>query len=263
MQFIKKDGITLAYEDINPGFPPMLLLHGWGCDHTSLAPQAKFFSKTHRIVSVDLRGHGGSDAPDQEYTMSVFADDLVWLCEKLELIKPIVIGHSMGGNVALEFAARYPEVPSSIVLISSYIFRPQEALNMTKTLSEGLKGSDHVTTYRNALATIFSPADEDIKEHFLASHPRAPQHVLISALANQSTQYDPTSAAMGCHVPVAYITDSTTAKASQSDLALFQKLTPQLMLGQTVGSGHFPQLIVPDQINAMLARFVALHSGLR
>ena len=109
MQLIRKDGIALAYEDSNSDRPPMLLVHGWGCDHTSLAAQAMFFSKSHRVVYLDLRGHGKSDAPDQDYTMAIFADDLAWLCERLRLIKPVVIGHSMGGSIALELAARYPD----------------------------------------------------------------------------------------------------------------------------------------------------------
>jgi pimeloyl-ACP methyl ester carboxylesterase len=100
MQLIKKEGVTLAYQDINPGSPPMLFAHGWGCDHTALAPQAEFFRRSHRVVSVDLRGHGKSDAPHQDYMMAAFADDLAWLCTELALTKPIVVGHSMGGNVA-------------------------------------------------------------------------------------------------------------------------------------------------------------------
>jgi hypothetical protein len=90
MQLIKKEGVTLAYQDINPGSPPMLFVHGWGCDHTAFAPQAEFFRRSHRVVSVDLRGHGKSDAPHQDYTMAAFADDLAWLCTELALTKPIV-----------------------------------------------------------------------------------------------------------------------------------------------------------------------------
>jgi pimeloyl-ACP methyl ester carboxylesterase len=129
MQMIKKEGVTLAYQDMSRGSPPMLFVHGWGCDHTAFAPQAEFFSRSRRVISVDLRGHGQSDAPDQDYTMAAFADDLAWLCTELALTKPMVVGHSMGGNVALELAARYPEIPASIVLIDSAILPPQSMLN--------------------------------------------------------------------------------------------------------------------------------------
>jgi pimeloyl-ACP methyl ester carboxylesterase len=237
----------------------MVLVHGWGCDHTALAAQAEFFSKSHRVVSVDLSGHGKSDAPDQEYTMAVFADDLAWLCERLGLIKPIMVGHSMGGNIALELAARHPHVPGSIVLPNAVVFMPQAIVDMQKMVLDSISGSDYVAAYRESISRMFILTDDvSKKEHFLASHPKAPQHVLTSAFANHITQYDGTSAATGCRVPVAHIGDVTTA-ASHSDLIRFQQLTPQLSLGLTLGSGHFAPFIVPDQINSMLARFVALH----
>jgi pimeloyl-ACP methyl ester carboxylesterase len=179
MQLIEKDGVTLAYEDINPGFPPMVLVHGWGCDHTSLAAQADFFSKSHRVVSVDLRGHGKSDAPDQDYTMAIFAHDLARICERLGLIKPIVVGHSMGGSIVLELAARHPQVPGSIVLLNSFVFMPQAILDMQKMVLDGIRGSDYVAAYRESISRLFIPTDDvPKKQHFVASHPRAPQHLL-------------------------------------------------------------------------------------
>jgi pimeloyl-ACP methyl ester carboxylesterase len=61
---------------------------------------------------VDLRGHGRSDKPNGRYSMQAFADDLAWMCDQLKLEKPLFIGHSMGGVVAFDLAARYPDLPS-------------------------------------------------------------------------------------------------------------------------------------------------------
>jgi hypothetical protein len=58
MEFLKKDDVALKYEDTGIDLPPMVLIHGCGCDHSSLAPQAEFFRNSHRVISVDLRGHG-------------------------------------------------------------------------------------------------------------------------------------------------------------------------------------------------------------
>ena len=66
--------------------------------------------------------------------MAAFADDLAWLCTELALTKPIVVGHSMGGNVALELAARYPEIPVSIVLIDSLILPRQSILDALQSM---------------------------------------------------------------------------------------------------------------------------------
>ena len=106
MQIRSRDGVALAYDEAGHGDPPLLLVHCWTCDHTFFAPQFHYFRRTHRVVAVDLRGHGASDKPGQDYTVAGFVDDLVWLCGQLELTKPVVIGHSMGGNIALELAAR-------------------------------------------------------------------------------------------------------------------------------------------------------------
>jgi pimeloyl-ACP methyl ester carboxylesterase len=98
MHFLSKNDIALAYEDTNTALPPLVLLHGCGLDHGSLTNQTAFFSRSHRVISVDLRGHGESDAPHQEYSMAAFADDLAWLCTELALVKPTVVGHSMGAT---------------------------------------------------------------------------------------------------------------------------------------------------------------------
>jgi pimeloyl-ACP methyl ester carboxylesterase len=101
MRSIKKEDTTLAYADEGSSttVAPMVLVHGWGCDHTSLKAQADYFSRTRRVVSLDLRGHGESDAPDEGYTMAGYAADVAWLCAALGLHKPVMVGHSMGSNI--------------------------------------------------------------------------------------------------------------------------------------------------------------------
>ena len=59
---------------------------------------------------MDLRGHGESDKPDQDYTINGFVDDVAWLCGKIGLEKPVVIGHSMGGVIGMNLARKHPEL---------------------------------------------------------------------------------------------------------------------------------------------------------
>jgi pimeloyl-ACP methyl ester carboxylesterase len=189
--------------------------------------------------------------------MAAFADDLAWLCSELGLIKPIVVGHSMGGNVALEFAARYPETPASIVLIDSVIFPTQSFLDALQPLVEALRGPDFQAASQKALLSLcITTDDESRKAELIASLPKAPQHVLASTFTKHLTDYDVSPAAAGCRVPIAYIGAATP----MADLIQFRSLTPHLLTAQTLGSGHFSPLFVPDQINAMLATFVKVHS---
>ncbi len=257
MKFIKKDDIALAYEDLNPGAPPIVFIHGWSCDHNIFASQADFFKRSHQVVSVDLRGHGQSDAPPVDYTMATYADDIAFLCTEMNLLDPIVVGHSMGGNVALELAARHPEIPDSIVLIDSFIFPPEGFVEALENFEEVLREPDYLAACQEAMSSVCLTTDDKFrKAEFIASLPKAPQHVLLSSLANHLTRYDPSSAAAACRVPAAYI----GAAVLMADLVRLRSLIPHLITAQTLGSGHFSPLFVPDQINAMLSTFMRVYS---
>src|SRR5262245_1711421 len=106
MPTLTRGGHALYYVEAGAGGPPVVLVHGWCCDHTYLEPQRRHLSASRRAVAVDLLGHGRSDKPVQPYSISGFADDVAWMCGELGLAKPIVVGHSMGGIVSLELAAR-------------------------------------------------------------------------------------------------------------------------------------------------------------
>jgi pimeloyl-ACP methyl ester carboxylesterase len=142
LQKLTRFGI-LAYEESGSGDAvPMLFIHGWGCNQTHFAPRQAFFGTSRRTVTVDLRGHGASDAPSQAYTMEGFADDLAWQCDQLGLTKSIVVGRSMGGNVALELAARYPDLVAAVVMIDSVLFPSPAFREMLLPLAEALCGPD-------------------------------------------------------------------------------------------------------------------------
>jgi pimeloyl-ACP methyl ester carboxylesterase len=184
--------------------------------------------------------------------MVAFADDLARLCTELALVRPIVVGHSMGGNVALELAARRPELLSSIVLIDSVVFSSQSFRDALQPVLEALGGSDYAAVCRQAMLSTCLPTDDETRKRMLiASLPKAPQHVLTSTLKNHLLDYDSTPAAVGCHIPTAYI----GATIPMADLVQFRRHTPQLVTAQTLGSGHFSPLFVSDQINTMIQTF--------
>jgi pimeloyl-ACP methyl ester carboxylesterase len=114
---LRRQGVALAYEEAGSGAPPLVLVHDLAADHTCFASQFAHFGARHRVVAVDLRGHGQSDRPDQACTVALLADDLAWLCYELGLFRPVLLGHGLGGLVALDLAARYPDLPAAIVAV--------------------------------------------------------------------------------------------------------------------------------------------------
>jgi pimeloyl-ACP methyl ester carboxylesterase len=250
-----RDGVALYYEDDGQGDPPILLVHGWTCDHTYFAPQFERYQREHRVVAVDLRGHGQSDKPEQDYTMTGFADDLAWLCDELGLIKPVVIGHSMGGVIALELAARHPDLPAAIVAVDSPLLPPQALRDAIGGVVEGLKSPAfrEVSQQFVGNALFIEGDDPDLKARVVEAMSAAPQHVMASAL-EQIFSWDGEAAARACTVPVLNL----IASRPLLDVARFTELCPQAIHGQTVGAGHFHQLLVPEQVNAMIDRFMAI-----
>lgn len=109
------DGATLRRK------PTLLLLHGGpGYDHSSFKPLFSRLADLAQVVYVDHRGHGRSDRrPAAEWTLDTWADDVVRLCDALEIVKPIVLGQSFGGFVAQRYLARHPAHPAKVVLSST------------------------------------------------------------------------------------------------------------------------------------------------
>lgn len=250
-----RDGVRLAYEDAGRGDPPAVLVHGWTCDRSALAPQREHLSRRHRVVSVDLRGHGASDAPQQDYTMEVFADDVAALLRHLDVDRPVVIGHSMGGVIALVLAARHYGLAGAIVTLDAPVAPSDAMRRATATLVPALEGPG----YREAQQTfvrraLLQPTDDPVRAQALIERmASAPQHVMASAF-REMLACDTEAAAQACRVPFLYLYAAKPA----TDLKRLRQLCPQVMTGQTVGAGHFHQLEVPDQVNAMIDRFLAL-----
>jgi pimeloyl-ACP methyl ester carboxylesterase len=254
MHQLMRDGVKLAYEDEGQGDPPILMVHCWTCNHTFFRPQIEHFSRTHRVVAVDLRGHGKSDKPVQDYTVEGFADDLAWLCGQLGLRKPIVVGHSMGGNIALELAARYPDLPAAIVMVDSAIVPPAGLLDAVRSLVASLQQPDFREAQRAFMgAFTFLPTDNpQDKARIIDAMSSAPQHVMANSLDHHILRWDGSAAAAACHVPALYIGAATPL----TDVARFRELCPDLVVGQTVGAGHFNNQLVPEQVNAMIEQFL-------
>ena len=105
-----RDGAQLAYEVKGrvQDAAPLVLIHSLAMDHTFWNAVARALSDATAVVTYDCRGHGQSDKPEGPYRVEQFADDLADLLDHLGWRSAIVAGASMGGCVALAFAAAYP-----------------------------------------------------------------------------------------------------------------------------------------------------------
>ena len=119
--------------------PTLVCLHGGpGFDHSGFKPAFSGLADIAQIVYYDHRGHGRSDErPSSEWTLDIWADDVVRLCDALGIVKPIVLGQSFGGFVAQRYIARHPGHASKVILSST---SPHMALERKLVMFEKLGG---------------------------------------------------------------------------------------------------------------------------
>ncbi|WP_108660458.1 alpha/beta fold hydrolase [Acuticoccus kandeliae] len=252
------NGVTLAYEEAYGAGPPLVFVHGWCCDHTHFAPQFDHFrTRGRRVIAVDLRGHGASEAPAGPYTMATFADDLAALIETTVGGKAVIVGHSMGGIVAFDLAVRRPECVAAIAMVDAAVTLPPGVREAIERMIGALAGPSYREAMRDFVRhALFMATDDPARcAAILETMSATPQHVMHAAFTGLR-DFDPDEGGRRLTVPGLYI--AANEPTPRADMGRLLALAPELMRGRTVGAGHFCQLEVPDQVNAMLDRFLAL-----
>ena len=256
MPYVSREDLRLYYEREGSGEPPLLFVHGWCCDHTFFKPQFDHLSSSHTVATVDLRGCGSSDRPEDGYDIPRLADDLAWLCDKLEIRRPIVIGHSLGAMIAIELAAGHPSVPLAIVADDPGPINPlPETRRIYEAFAAELESPDGEAVRRAWVEAGVGPtADADQRRWIVETMCSVPLKVAAAGIRGVN-DWDGTGALARCKVPLLLLRSST---GGSNDPARLLPFKPDLHLGVTVGAGHFHQLEAPEQVTPMVERFVQI-----
>jgi pimeloyl-ACP methyl ester carboxylesterase len=176
-----------------------------------------------------------------------------------------VIGHSLGGAIALEMCGRHPELASGLIMIDSIVMGRKELRESLEVslLLQGIGGPDYLAVSRANAWEIGCDYDDPARrqaifdEYILSPCESTPQHVAFSALRNV-LDHEPAKAAEACRIPMAYISADVPLVNMARDLDRLKELCPQLVVAKTMLAGHFNTIEVADQVNAMIERFLAV-----
>lgn len=124
------NGINIHYHRTGGDKPPVVLLHGLTTNGACWTPLARALEEDYDVVMPDARGHGNSSAPEQGYCYDNLAADVVGLIKSLELVKPVLIGHSMGGMTGSLLASKNPKLLRGLILADPTFLTPQRQLEV-------------------------------------------------------------------------------------------------------------------------------------
>jgi pimeloyl-ACP methyl ester carboxylesterase len=246
----------LSYDAAGKGDPALLFFHGWCGDRSFFAPQFDFFSDSHRVVSVDLPGHGASALP-KKYSIEAFASKAAELAHELRLGRSVVFGHSIGAMVALALEHQNAELVGAVALIDPPPLSKEVWKGFSAQLISSFEGPDGLTGRREFVEQMFLPTDDPTRRaEIIQTMTSVPNDIAIP-LVRAIAAFDGMGALRECNVPVLVISSAVPTNSAESLL----EANPTITLGQTVGAGHFLQLEVPEQVNPMIERFLTVNAG--
>jgi len=246
--------LDIAYESGGAGEPALVFIHGILEDRSYFAPQLAHFSGRRRLVALDLRGHGQSSVPT-EATIDDFAADVIAVADAAGLERAVLCGHSMAGVVGLKVALARPQLVCGVAMVDGTVLFPDHVRHTALTeLVPALAGPHWLEALTGFFrGVILDPQDpEDLVQRVIAAAGRTRPEFARSFFASlMASDYAAELESARC--PLLYIHAKTP-----TDLQRLRDLRPDAMIGQVVGSGHYAMLTAPDQVNAMLDRFLHL-----
>lgn len=251
------DGVAIAFDDVGSGTPTILFVPGLTGDRSDFVAQIEHFAQAHRVVAVDLPGHGASGRDRSEWSMKAFGADVVSVVEHLDLRQVVLVGHSFGGDVVVEAAEHLREKVVAAVLVSSY-----------RSLGAAIEETN-IATWLAPFRADFGPAMEDLTRRnfgpsadpamvattsarMRSADPRIVLSVLESKMRNEPAVVD-TLRRVSCPVFAINSDFKPNDAAALARHGIDLRVVP--------GVGHYVMMEDPDGFNAALAGIIGGFSG--
>jgi pimeloyl-ACP methyl ester carboxylesterase len=242
----------LFVDDGGASGPPVVLLHAAGGASDQWAAQLRHLRRSRRAVAVDLRGHGRSPAPaGGALPVEALAADVVATLDALGLRRVVLVGHSLGGAVAVALAGAHPERVAGLFLLDPASdgrdLPPAEAAGLLAALRSDAYPEIVEAHWRSML----QPSTPAVRERVLRDL-RATRREAVVGTLEALLRFDPVPALTRYRGP------RLSVITPQNDVpGAYHRLAPDLPLRRIDGTGHWVQLDAPEVVNAALDAFLA------
>jgi len=156
MQYINYKGTQISYTDHGKG-TAIVLLHGFLENSTMWDAIQPHLLKRNRVITIDLLGHGKTGCLGYVHTMDLMAEAVEAVLNHLKVRKIVVVGHSMGGYVALALAERFPDAIKGLVLLNSTTRADSEERKLLRSRAINAVHHNYTNLVRMSISNLFRP----------------------------------------------------------------------------------------------------------
>ncbi len=255
---LSEDNTPISYEIVGTGEPTLVFVHGWSCDSRYWRTQIPHFSKNHRVVTLDLAGHGHSGLTRSQYTMKHFGEDVQAVTKAVGDDDVILIGHSMGGAVIAEAARLMPDRVIGLIGVDTLqnVEYPmtREAL---KEMMAPLEKDFSAGTRQFAGEMILPYTDPQLREWILSDMSAASPTVALSAMENMMSLYITGEAAkLFDEIPIPVVVVNADLwpidyQANRQHMSSFDAIVLE-------GTDHFLMMNRPAEFNPALEKAIQM-----
>jgi len=260
-----RSGIRIrAVERGDSASPPVVLIPGWGCSvYTYNRNMPALADAGFRVIAVDLKGHGLSDKPlaSDEYTVESLVEHLRDILDALELDRPALVGHSLGGSLIYHFASRYPERARCLGMLSPVGLKGVPLMQLYRFLTPAaltplIRMINPRVVVTLALIRVYGKrahfTQRDVEEYLAPS--QFPNFAL--AMRELLHNYD-WNAADGrrlarVDLPAVGVWGSLDHMMPDDGMGIYVSLVPQVVLRAISDAGHIITEETPDEVNEVL-----------
>jgi pimeloyl-ACP methyl ester carboxylesterase len=249
------NGLRVVYTDAGPrDTTALVFVHGWASDRTVWHNQLDALAADYRVITIDLPGHGQSDAPeDVEYSMKLLATGVRTVMDDAAVDQAILIGHSNGVPVIRAFHILFPWRVEGLVGVDGAFVRVFPA-SMGPPIVSQLKSDTYVQFIEQMMPQMFPYTPEEDQASITAMAIATPQHVLIgtfeAALADDAFPGDP------IEEPVLAVVAHEAPFWTDAYFEQVVALAPMTQIIRMQRVGHFVMLDRPDAFNEVLVEWI-------
>ncbi|SFC43916.1 Pimeloyl-ACP methyl ester carboxylesterase [Polaromonas sp. OV174] len=255
-------GVTggTAYSVYGEG-PAVVLIHGVGMEQAVWARQVSSLARTHQVIVYDMLGHGASQDPCEGVKLAEYAVQLKRLLDHLKIASAVIVGHSMGALVALEFSLSYPERTRQLVALNAVFMRTPAQREAVQERARKLQQVGVAATVDSTIERWFGnpvPVELQADAQVVASFMRRVHHEGYA----RSYQLFATSDAVHADgfaklaMPALFMTGELDPNSTPAMSEAMAGLAPQATLVVLEGARHMMNITSAERVNQELLKFI-------